>query len=38
MIVYVGTSAAVMSGVQAKRSGKSVIIVSPDKYLGGLDG
>lgn len=36
VIVYGGTSAAVMSGVQAKRSGKSVIIVSPDKHLGGL--
>lgn len=36
VIVYGGTSAAVSSAVQAKRMGKSVIIVSPDIHLGGL--
>lgn len=36
LIIYGGTSAAVTSAVQAKRSGKTVIIVSPDKHLGGL--
>ena len=36
IIIYGGTSAAVTAGVQAKKMGKSVIIVSPDKHLGGL--
>ena len=36
MIIYGGSSAAVISAVQAKQSGKSVIIVSPDIHLGGL--
>ncbi len=36
VIVYGGTSAAVTAAVQTVRMGKSVIIVSPDKHLGGL--
>ena len=36
VIIYGGTSAAVTAAVQVKRMGKSVIIVSPDKHLGGL--
>jgi len=36
VIVYGGTSAAVTTAVQVVRMGKSVIIVSPDKHLGGL--
>jgi hypothetical protein len=36
VIVYGGTSAAVTTAVQVSRMGKSVIIVSPDKHLGGL--
>lgn len=36
IIIYGGTSAAVIAAIQAKRMGKSVIIVSPDKHLGGL--
>lgn len=36
VIIYGGTSAAITSAVQAKKSGKSVIVVSPDKHLGGL--
>jgi hypothetical protein len=36
LIVYGGTSAAVTAAVQVSRMGKSVIIVSPDKHLGGL--
>jgi len=36
IVIYGGTSAAVISAVQAKRLGKSVIIVSPDRHLGGL--
>ena len=36
IVIYGGTSAAVTTAVQAKKMGKSVIIVSPDKHLGGL--
>ncbi len=36
LIIYGGTSAAISAAVQAKKSGKSVIVVSPDKHLGGL--
>jgi hypothetical protein len=36
VIVYGGTSAAVTSAVQVHRMGQSVIIVSPDKHLGGM--
>tara|TARA_B100001146_G_scaffold224153_1_gene241042 strand:- start:3463 stop:5148 length:1686 start_codon:yes stop_codon:yes gene_type:complete len=36
VIVYGGTSAAVTAAVQVKKMGKSVIMVSPDKHLGGL--
>lgn len=36
IIIYGGTSAAITAAVQAKKSGKSVIVVSPDTHLGGL--
>jgi len=36
IVIYGGTSAAVIAAVQSKQMGKSVIIVSPDKHLGGL--
>ena len=36
VIIYGGTSAAVIAAIQVKRMGKTVIIVSPDKHLGGL--
>lgn len=36
IIIYGGTSSAVIAAVQAKKMGKSVIIVCPDKHLGGL--
>jgi hypothetical protein len=36
VVVYGGTSAGVIAAVQAKRMGRSVIVVSPDKHLGGL--
>ncbi|MDA1053599.1 MAG: FAD-dependent oxidoreductase [Planctomycetota bacterium] len=36
VVVYGGTSAAVTAAVQAKRMGKTTIIVCPDKHLGGL--
>lgn len=36
IIIYGGTSAAVIAAVEAKKSGKSVIVISPDIHLGGL--
>ena len=36
IIVYGGTSAGIMAAVQATKMGKSVIVVSPDRHLGGL--
>jgi hypothetical protein len=36
VIVYGGTSSAVTTAVQVRRMGKSVIVVSPDKHLGGM--
>ena len=36
VVIYGGTSAAVMAAVQVKQMGKSVVIVCPDKHLGGL--
>jgi hypothetical protein len=36
LVIYGGTSAAVIAAVQAKKMGKTVIVVSPDKHLGGL--
>lgn len=36
LVIYGGTSTAVMAGVQASQMGKSVIMVSPDQHLGGL--
>ena len=36
VIVYGGNSAAVIAAVQVARMGKEVIMVSPDKHLGGL--
>lgn len=36
IVIYGGTSAAIISAVQAIKSGKSVIVVSPDRQLGGL--
>ena len=36
LVVYGGTSAGIISAVQAKKMGKSVVIVGPDKHLGGL--
>src|SRR5215204_1400981 len=36
IVVYGGTSAGVIAAVQAKKMGKSVVLVSPDKHLGGL--
>lgn len=36
IVIYGGTSAAIIAAVQAKKSGKSVIVVSPDTHLGGL--
>ena len=36
VVVYGGTSAAIIAAVQAKKMGKTVIVISPDKHLGGL--
>lgn len=36
VIIYGGTASAVTAAVQVKKMGKSVLIVSPDKHLGGL--
>lgn len=36
IVIYGGTSAAVVAAVQAKKMGKSVVVVSPDVHLGGL--
>jgi len=36
VVVYGGTAAGVIAAVQAKKMGKTVIVVSPDKHLGGL--
>jgi hypothetical protein len=36
VVIYGGTSAAVIAAVQARKMGKSVVVVSPDKHLGGL--
>lgn len=36
LVVYGGTSAGVIAAVQGTKMGKSVVIVCPDKHLGGL--
>ncbi|MCS7465738.1 FAD-dependent oxidoreductase [Stieleria sp. ICT_E10.1] len=36
VVIYGGTSAAVTAAVQVKQMGKSVVLVCPDKHLGGL--
>src|SRR5688572_16514526 len=36
VVVYGGTSGAVAAAIQAKKMGKSVVLVSPAKHLGGL--
>ena len=36
VVVYGGTSAGVSAAVQVARMGKSVVLVSPDRHLGGL--
>ena len=36
VVIYGGTCAAITAAVQVRQMGKSVIVVSPDKHLGGL--
>lgn len=36
VVIYGGTCAAITAAVQVKKMGKSVIVVSPDKHIGGL--
>ncbi len=36
VVVYGGTSAGIIAAAQARKMGKSVVVVSPDTHLGGL--
>ena len=36
VVVYGGTSAGVVAGVQAARMGRSVVVIEPTLFLGGL--
>src|SRR5262245_30178716 len=36
VVVYGGTSAGISAAVQVARAGKTVVVVSPDRHLGGL--
>lgn len=36
VIIYGGTSSAIIAAVQVVRSGKSVIVISPNEHIGGL--
>ncbi len=36
IVVYGGTSGGVTAAIQAKRSGKSVILIEPSRFVGGL--
>ena len=36
IVIYGGTSGAITAAIQAKKMGRTVIVVSPDKHLGGL--
>ncbi|MCP4311552.1 MAG: FAD-dependent oxidoreductase [Bacteroidetes bacterium] len=36
VVIYGGTSSAVIAAVQVAKMGRSVIVVSPDRHLGGL--
>ena len=36
LVIYGGTSAGVIAAVQAKRMGKTAVVVGPDLHLGGL--
>lgn len=36
LVIYGGTSGGIIAAVQAKKMGKSVVVVCPDKHLGGL--
>lgn len=36
VVVYGGTSAGVIAAVQARRMGKTAVLVGPDRHLGGL--
>ncbi len=36
VVIYGGTAAAVIAAIQVRRMGRTVVIVSPDRHLGGL--
>lgn len=36
LVIYGNTSAGVMAGIQARRDGLDVVVIGPDRHLGGL--
>src|SRR5689334_1746679 len=36
IVVYGGTSSGIIAAIQAKRMGKSVVLIEPSNHLGGL--
>src|SRR5688572_16694289 len=36
VVVYGGTSGGITAAIQSKRMGKTVVLISPDRHLGGL--
>src|SRR4029078_12637312 len=36
IVVYGGTSSGIVAAIQAKRLGKSVVLIEPSEHLGGL--
>ncbi len=36
IVIYGGTSGAIVAAIAARQAGKTVVLVSPDKHLGGL--
>jgi FAD dependent oxidoreductase len=36
VVIYGGTSSGIVAAIQAKRSGKSVVLIEPSSHLGGL--
>jgi len=38
LVIYGGTSAGIVAAVQARKMGKTVVVVAPERHLGGLSG
>jgi NADPH-dependent 2,4-dienoyl-CoA reductase/sulfur reductase-like enzyme len=36
LVIYGNTSAGIMAGIQARRDGLDVIVIGPDRHIGGL--